>query len=237
MQSINSGVEKIREVVTILDKEGEKVAYLALNYDKNSTGNIKQIIIFDSNGKKIKNIKQSEITDSPAYSSLDLFSDDRIKYYKPNNPVYPYTVEYEYEVDRKNIISFGCWTPFDAYNVSAQHTRMTFTYPSDIKINKKEINIHGTKSDIKNNKIDLVIGKTYSMSGDGIYLGNTKEYVLKYFYVEKEDEREPTSVLLTFEFDLKDITKGNFSEEYESEFSVRNAKLVDMEILKWKYIE
>jgi hypothetical protein len=83
----------------------------------------------------------------------------------------------------------------------------------------------------KNNKIDLVIGKMYSMIGDGIYLGNTKDYVMKYFYVEKENVDDPTSVLLTFEFDSKDIVKGDFSTECESEFSVRKAKLINMEIM------
>ena len=82
-----------------------------------------------------------------------------------------------------------------------------------------------------NNKIDLVIGKTYRMSGDGIYLGNSKDYVLKYFYVEKEDINDPTSILLSFEFDTRDIIKGDYTTEYESEFSVSKAKLIDKEIL------
>jgi len=81
------------------------------------------------------------------------------------------------------------------------------------------------------NKMDLQIGKVYSMTGDGIYLGNSKEYVLKYFYVEKDDESDPDSVLLTFEFDDSDIIKGDFTTEYESEGSVRKAKLINMEIL------
>lgn len=82
------------------------------------------------------------------------------------------------------------------------------------------------------NKIDLQIGKVYSMAGDGIYLGNTREYVLKYFYVEKDNESDPDSILLTFEFDSNDIIKGNFSTEYESEGSVRRCKLIEIEVLE-----
>jgi Domain of Unknown Function with PDB structure (DUF3857) len=153
LRNINSGSEKIRRVITILDKEGENLAYLAVPYDKNSTVNIKQVVLFDSNGKKIKTVKQSDITDSPAYSSSELFSESRIKYYKPNNPFYPYTIDYEFEIDLKNIISFGCWRPFSAYNVSVQHTSLNFTYPAKIKINKKEIDIHAKSSEIHSDNI------------------------------------------------------------------------------------
>lgn len=153
LRNINSGNEKVRRVITILDKEGENLAYLAIPYDKNSTINIKQVVLFDSNGKKIKTVKQSDITDSPAYSSSELFSESRIKYYKPENPFYPYTVDYEFDIDLKNIISFGCWRPFSAYNVSVQHTSLKFTYPAKIKINKKEIGIQAKSSEIHSDNI------------------------------------------------------------------------------------
>ena len=142
LQSVNSGIERVRRVLTILDREGENPASLAIPYDKNSTVNIKQITLYDSNGKKIKNVKLSDITDSPAYSSSELFSESRIKYYKPINPVYPYTVFYDYELNLKNIISLGCWRPFSSYNVSTQHSSMTFSYPAKVKINRKEVNVH-----------------------------------------------------------------------------------------------
>lgn len=147
LKSVNSGVQRVRRVLTILDKTGESKAYLVIPYDKNSTVNIKQIIIFDNSGKKIKSIRQSEITDSPAYSSSELFSESRIKYFKPNSPVYPYTVLYEYDIDLKNMISFGSWRPFNSYNVSTQHSSLKFSYPSKIKINRKEVNVRMKRSE------------------------------------------------------------------------------------------
>lgn len=147
LKSGNSGTVNVKMVMTILDKEGESMAYLSVPYDKNSTVNIKQIVLYDSNGKKIKNVKQSDISDSPAYSSSELFSDSRVKYYKPNNPVFPYTVLYEYEVTLKNIISLGCWRPFGSYNVSTQHASLRLIYPSNVRINRKEINVPPAKSE------------------------------------------------------------------------------------------
>jgi hypothetical protein len=153
LKSVNSGVQRVRRVLTILDKVGESMAYLVIPYDKNSTVNIRQITLFDVNGKKTKSIKQSEITDSPAYSSSELFSESRIKYYKPNSPVYPYTVLYEFEIDSKNMLSFGTWRPFNAYNVSTQHSSLSFSHPSKVKINRKEVNVQMKRSELQSNTV------------------------------------------------------------------------------------
>ena len=147
LQSLNSGVKKYLRAMTILDKEGENLAYLAIPYDKNSSVSINQIILYDSNGGKIKNIKQADITDSPAYSLSEMFSENRIKFYRPIYPLYPYTIVYDFEIDLKNIISFGCWRPFNTYRVSTQHAKLSFIYPENVKINKKEINIHAKTSE------------------------------------------------------------------------------------------
>ena len=45
LQSLNSGVKKYLRAMTILDKEGENLAYLAIPYDKNSSVSINQIIL------------------------------------------------------------------------------------------------------------------------------------------------------------------------------------------------
>lgn len=84
----------------------------------------------------------------------------------------------------------------------------------------------------KSKRFKPVIGKTYSMPGDGIYLGSTKEYFLKYFSGgHRDNENDPHEILLVFEFSPQDIIKGHFTTEYESEGSVRKAILVEMEIL------
>jgi len=153
MKTVNSGKEKITTILTILNKKGEDMAYLALPYDKNSSVNIKDIIYFDNNGKKIKSVKQSDITDSPAFGTSMLFSDNRMKFFKPSQPDYPYTIKYDYELEYNNRISFGCWQPFTDYNVSAQHCLFTINYPKNLKINRKEINVHIKSSQIHNDNV------------------------------------------------------------------------------------
>lgn len=151
--SSNKVNEQIKKVITVLDTEGEKEASLFLQYDKNCEINIKQIVFYDRNGKKIKSAKQSEIADYSTFSSFMLFSDNRIKYFKPDYPDLPYTIEYDYEKSRSNLISLGVWMPVSDYEVSLQHATLKLTHPVDVIINKKEINIKGNSQEVKNGTI------------------------------------------------------------------------------------
>ena len=141
LKSANSGIQRIKKAITILDKNGENNSYLIVSYDKYSSVNIKQIIIYDKAGTKIKTVKQSEIEDYPAYSSFELYSEERLKYYKPVVAQYPYTVEYVYETESTNLISYGCWRPFNKYNVSVQHASITILHPDKLIVNRREINV------------------------------------------------------------------------------------------------
>ncbi len=146
LQSVNSGTLRVKRVITVLVKEGDSYADLTISYDKNSSVSIKDIIIYDGNGKKVKSVKQSDIDDYPAFGSSELYSESRIKVYDPDHSVYPYTVAYEYELKQDNIISYGVWRPYSGYNASVQHSSFTFIHPQDVKINIKEVNVRSIKA-------------------------------------------------------------------------------------------
>jgi hypothetical protein len=146
----NSGTIQIKKVITVLNKEGKSSADMIVQYDKNSIVTIKDITIYDSNGEKIKSIKLGDIDDHPAFGSSELYSQNRVKVYYPDYAEYPYTVAYEYEIRINNIISYGLWSPYSNYNISVQHAVYSFTYPSHIKINRKEVNISSKKAVVEN---------------------------------------------------------------------------------------
>ncbi len=141
LQSEDKGIERIREAVTVLDKNGDNAAILVIGYDKDSRVSIYEANIYDKFGKKVKKIKQSEISDSPAKAGATLFSDNRVMSFRPDFGDYPYTVEYEYEVSFSNLISYGSWFPLREYDVSLEHARFTLFYPPGIQYLKKEINV------------------------------------------------------------------------------------------------
>jgi hypothetical protein len=151
LKSVNNGIERIRKVITVLDRNGENSAVIAIPYDKYTSVDIKKIVIYDAAGKKVKSVKQSEVEDYPSFSSYEMYSDERIKYYKPIYVAYPYTVEYEYETNNSNLISYGCWRPFTGYNISLRHARFTVSHPSSVKVNVKESGLKLSSYSSQNN--------------------------------------------------------------------------------------
>jgi hypothetical protein len=141
LKSLKDKNEKLTKTITVLDKDGDKNASLAVLYDRNSSIKIKQITFFDSKGKKIRKVKKSEIQDVPAYESFLLYSDCRMKLFKPDYAEYPYSIEYIYEIKSINDISYKCWQPLNDYALSIEHAKLTIRYPKKIEIQSKQIGI------------------------------------------------------------------------------------------------
>jgi hypothetical protein len=139
IKSVGGKNEKITKALTILDQEGVAPASLALYYDRNSSIKIDKITFFDRNGNRIKKVKRSEIKDVPAYESFDLFSDYRMKFFKPDYAEYPFTVEYVYEKKSIDDLCGVCWSPLNDYNVSAQQCRLAVSHPRTIELRSKSI--------------------------------------------------------------------------------------------------
>lgn len=153
LKSANSGTERVRKVITILNKEGENRAFLSVIYDKNSSVSISQITLYDRNGSRIKKVKPAEVEDSPAFGSAELYSDNRVKYYVPRYAEYPYTVEYIYETTFTNHISYGYWHPVSDYHIAVAHASLILNYPEGLKINRKEVGVARKSSDLLKNRI------------------------------------------------------------------------------------
>lgn len=135
-------------------------------------------------------------------------------------------------IDVKNVL--------DSYNVGKTKStvRMVFD-PKRISIVEKlneDIGYKVMAYDKKSNtiysladdsiRLPLNKEKQMSMSGKGIYLSNSEEFV-KTYYSGLSDYDE---VLLKIKYDPNDIIMGN-NKNSESEFTVSNGKIVDFEIL------
>src|SRR6476469_1563069 len=81
--------------ITVLDEKGDSYAQFEEYYDKLST--IKSIdgSLYDANGKKLKGLKNKEVSDLSAVDENNLIDDNRRKTHRFYYNSYPYTVEYE----------------------------------------------------------------------------------------------------------------------------------------------
>lgn len=76
-----------------------------------------------------------------------------------------------------------------------------------------------------NELLTPMIGKTYEFSGNGLYLGTSKKFTIDH-YSELTDYDD---VLLTYEYLLNDIIKGDPFSPVAGEITVRCAMLTGIE--------
>jgi transglutaminase-like putative cysteine protease len=145
IKSINSSTNYHHEIITILNQSAKSLAIKIIGYDKFSSIKFFRGIVYDANGKIIKKLKQSEIIDQGRYDGFSLYSDNRLKYADLTQSVYPYTVEFEYQIEEKYLYSPA---PFYLYNddeVSIEQANYTLIYPKLLKPRIKEVAVSQPK--------------------------------------------------------------------------------------------
>ena len=126
--------------LTILNENGDKYARLVLGYDKLREIKSMDGKLYDTDGKKIKELKKSEIKDLSGTSDISLMDDNRIKAHSFFHRLYPYTVEYESEVQLTGSFFFPAWDPLDNERISVMQSAMTVVAPVDFVIRYKAFN-------------------------------------------------------------------------------------------------
>ena len=136
---------KRKLLATIFRREASDLAVLNVGYSsaikvKSISGNV-----YDGQGKQIYKAKNSDISDYSNFNSFSVFEDNRVKVLDLKQVNYPYTVEFEYEIEFPNLYYIPNWTPQDyskvpvvkavaVYNFSIQNKLRFFpkNIPEDI---------------------------------------------------------------------------------------------------------
>lgn len=119
----------VRTVVTILNPNADHWAFVAVGYDKLRKVSGLKVNVYDENGESIRKVKSSEIKDVSEFEGSTLFSDNRIKYVNAAHSRYPYTVEFEYELDLKFLFNDNGSFILKAPRTSTQHFQLQVTSP------------------------------------------------------------------------------------------------------------
>ncbi|MBN2595370.1 MAG: DUF3857 domain-containing protein [Marinifilaceae bacterium] len=109
-----------KEIISILNENGEGEGVLYIPYDSNSDVEIEVANIYDKYGTLIKKVKKSEIYDQASFDGFSLYTDARFKRITPQISTYPYTVEYEFTIAFKGAIDYYDWVPCNSYNKSVE---------------------------------------------------------------------------------------------------------------------
>lgn len=122
----------VRQVITILNSKAKNYAFVGVGYDKLRSIKLMKGVVYDAFGKEIKKLKNSEIKDESAFDGISLLSDNRSKSADLGQTIYPYTVEFEYEVDYKYVYSRDFFVYTDD-EISIQQLSFTIIYPANLK--------------------------------------------------------------------------------------------------------
>lgn len=130
-----------RRIVTILS-EKSKENTLYLQYDQQSRISSINANLYDNTGTFIRKINQAEIKDGSAVSDFSIYEDDRYKYLAINHNNYPYTIEFEYQLQVHGI--FLCQLPswhFQNYHTAIQQAIYQIKLPKDLKLHYQVLNM------------------------------------------------------------------------------------------------
>ncbi|NJK82773.1 MAG: DUF3857 domain-containing protein [Saprospiraceae bacterium] len=143
-QVITSGtaIQKVKMIVTRLNGKAD-YDHLAVYYkDDYKIKNI-AATIYDAYGNLIRKIKKEEIRDLSDADGVSIYLDSRLKYIDLTYGGYPYTIEYEYEVNIKNIFRYPIWD-IQNYNTSVISSSYTLILPPNIDVKSKFYNLNTT---------------------------------------------------------------------------------------------
>jgi len=141
VKDLESTTYHFKTAITILNKNGDNLAHMAVFYDKTTTIKYIKGVVYDEFGKQIRKFSESDFSDQAAVNSFSLYEDTRVKHYLPAVNQYPYTIAYEYEVRSKESLRFRDWLPNNSTIAAVENSTYTFTCKPDFNIRYKEFNI------------------------------------------------------------------------------------------------
>ena len=128
-------------VISIFNNNGKGFAEETIGYSKLSKITMFKANVYGPDGNLIRKVKSSEIEDGSAFDSFSLYSDNRYKSVDLAQSAYPYTVEFEYEVEYKYLYSIDGTYLIPDEKISVQHASYELIFPEELRPRYKMFNI------------------------------------------------------------------------------------------------
>lgn len=134
-------LEKVHLVITVLEENGNHFSKLFLPYDKQTK--IKTISgrSYNQLGLPDDKLKNNVIQDINYTSAGQIYDDLRMKVAEFKTNSYPYTVEYEYEIEHSGLIGYPEWRPLSDYRLAVEESSFRITWPENLQLRYRELNL------------------------------------------------------------------------------------------------
>ncbi|KUJ60451.1 transglutaminase [Flavobacteriaceae bacterium CRH] len=134
---------KNHRVVTVFNEKGFDASEAYEFYDKSTSVKNIEAIIYDASGKEIKKIKRKDFKDQSVVGGGTLFSDSRYVFLDYTPISYPFTIEFNSEVQTSSTAFIPRWMPLRSFAVSIEKSSLNVIYPNDLGFKKKEFQFSG----------------------------------------------------------------------------------------------
>jgi hypothetical protein len=124
-------------VITILNENGDKHASWSEGYDNFTTIRSVDATLYDASGKKIRSLKKADIADVSGDDGSNLADNYRVKHHNFYCKTYPYTVEYEVEIKRDELMFMPPWIPVEDEDYAVESSVFEVRYASNLFVTTK----------------------------------------------------------------------------------------------------
>lgn len=140
IKDAGTAVYYYKTATTILNENGDEHAQWVQPYDKFNSVRSVNAVLYDATGKKVRELKSADISDLSGTSEISLAEDTRIKMHNFHYKVYPYTVEYEVEIKKHQLLFMPRWMPIEDESFSVEKSVFEVVCPSDYTIRYRAFN-------------------------------------------------------------------------------------------------
>lgn len=95
--------------VTIFHQDERNYGVLVIPYDRFTTIEDLDGVLYDAHGRKIRTLSSSDVKDYSAVSEYSLYDDNRVRIASLFHDQYPYTVVHTYELSHNGYLSWPTW--------------------------------------------------------------------------------------------------------------------------------
>jgi hypothetical protein len=141
LHNYGKAVERVHMVITVLNKNGDHFGELVLHYDKSTKISLLTGKSYDVLGLPDDKLKNNAIQDVNYTSAGAIYDDFRMKTASFKGNSYPYTVEYNYEIEYTGLLDYPEWKPIDDYRISVEKSSFLISYPDSMKIRYREFHL------------------------------------------------------------------------------------------------
>lgn len=139
------GLLKVRYALTILNEQAKDQARLVVRYDKLTKVKDIEGRVYNAAGELIDKLRNSDIEDRSNFQSFSIFEDNRVKTASFSLYTYPYTVEWEYELEVSNMMFYPIWYPQDAEWLAVEKASLRLKAPAGFSLRYKEERVEPVK--------------------------------------------------------------------------------------------